>query len=107
MATLTHRPTLHRRSERECVPAHTVLSGTAQECDHPMRRTNERWFEGSDLAERIWDQFLSPRDRARAAAQPALRKGGGQQPALLLVDLYREVFGDRPQPLLEALDEWP
>jgi nicotinamidase-related amidase len=25
----------------------------------------------------------------------------------LLVDLYREVFGDRPQPLLEALEDWP
>jgi maleamate amidohydrolase len=59
------------------------------------------------LSERVWDPFLSERDRARAAAQPALRKGGGQRPALLLVDLYREVFGDRPQPLLEALTDWP
>jgi nicotinamidase-related amidase len=50
---------------------------------------------------------LSERDRARAAAQPALRKGGGPRPALLLVDLYREVFGDRPQPLLDALADWP
>jgi maleamate amidohydrolase len=59
------------------------------------------------MSERVWDPFLTERDRARAAAQPALRKGGGERPALLLVDLYREVFGDRPQPLLEALDEWP
>jgi maleamate amidohydrolase len=28
-------------------------------------------------------------------------------PALLLIDLYRAVFGDRPQPLLEAIKEWP
>lgn len=59
------------------------------------------------MTDRVWDRFLSERDRARAAAQPALRKGGGERPALLLVDLYREVFGDRPQPLLEAMEEWP
>src|SRR3954447_15573937 len=63
--------------------------------------------EGSGLSERVWDRFLSEQDRARAAAQPAMRKGGGQRPALLLVDLYREVFGDRPQPLLEAMEDWP
>jgi nicotinamidase-related amidase len=26
---------------------------------------------------------------------------------LLLIDLYRWVFGDRPQPLLDAIEEWP
>ncbi len=59
------------------------------------------------MPERIWDRFLSERDRARAAAQPAVRKGTGTRPALLLVDLYRWVFGDRPRPLLEAIAEWP
>lgn len=33
--------------------------------------------------------------------------GWGSRPALLLVDLYRGDFGERPQPLLEALDRWP
>jgi maleamate amidohydrolase len=56
---------------------------------------------------RVWDRFLSDRDRARASAQPAIRKGAGRRPALLLVDLYRWVFGDRPQPLLEAIKTWP
>jgi nicotinamidase-related amidase len=57
--------------------------------------------------ERPWDRFLSERDRARAAAQPAVRKGAGRRPVLLLVDLYRWVFGDRPEPLLEAIKTWP
>jgi nicotinamidase-related amidase len=34
-------------------------------------------------------------------------KGGGKRPALLLVDLYRGVFGDTPEPLLEAIESWP
>lgn len=59
------------------------------------------------MVERIWDRFLTERDRARAAAQPAAQKGAGKRPALLLVDLYRWVFGDRPQPLLEAIRAWP
>jgi maleamate amidohydrolase len=57
--------------------------------------------------ERVWDRFLSEQDRARAAADPAIRKGAGTKPALLLVDLYRWVFGDEPEPLLEAVKTWP
>ena len=35
------------------------------------------------------------------------RIGFGKRPALLLIDLYRWVFGDRPGPLLEAIKTWP
>ena len=59
------------------------------------------------MAGRVWDRFLSEQDRARAAAAPAVRKGGAKRPALLLVDLYRWVFGDEPQPVLEAIKSWP
>jgi nicotinamidase-related amidase len=59
------------------------------------------------VTERIWDRYLSDDDRARAAASPAMRKGAGTRPVLLLVDLYRWVFGDEPQPLLEAIRTWP
>jgi nicotinamidase-related amidase len=59
------------------------------------------------MADRVWDPFLTAQDRERAAAQPAVRKGGGVRPALLLVDLYRWVFGDRPEPLVEAIQTWP
>ena len=56
------------------------------------------------MSERVWDRFLTERDKARGARQPAERKGAGTRPALLLVDLYRWVFGDEPQPLLEAIE---
>ncbi len=56
---------------------------------------------------RIWEPFLTDFDRQRLAAQPPRPKGAGTRPALLLVDLYRWVFGDRPEPLLESLDRWP
>jgi len=35
------------------------------------------------------------------------RVGFGRRPALLLIDLYRWVFGDAPRPLLEAVETWP
>lgn len=59
------------------------------------------------MAERIWDRFLTDQDRAYVARHPAVRKGAGRRPVLLLVDLYRWVFGDRPEPLMEAIETWP
>jgi maleamate amidohydrolase len=56
---------------------------------------------------RVWDPFLTDQDRAHLARSRERRVGFGQQPALLLIDLYRSVFGDRPQPLLEAIKTWP
>jgi maleamate amidohydrolase len=59
------------------------------------------------MASRVWDRFLSEQDREHAAIEPAVVKGGGRRPALLLVDLYRWVFGDKPEPLLESIRTWP
>ncbi len=56
---------------------------------------------------RIWDAYLTERDRAYTAAHPTRRKGAGTRPCLLLLDLYRGAFGDFPEPLLEAVRSWP
>ncbi len=59
------------------------------------------------MSERIWDPFLTEQDRAHLAMTKHKRVGFGNRPALLLVDLYRWVFGDKPEPLLEAVKTWP
>jgi maleamate amidohydrolase len=59
------------------------------------------------MAQRVWDEFLSERDRERGSLEPARRKGAGKKPALLMVDLYRWAFCDEPEPLLEAIKTWP
>jgi maleamate amidohydrolase len=59
------------------------------------------------MAARVWDQFLSESDRRRAARQPSVRKGGGRRPALVLVDLYRSVFGDAPATVEDGIADWP
>lgn len=56
---------------------------------------------------RVWDTYLTEQDKAWLAKRPDARLGFGERPGLLLIDLYRWVFGDRPQPLLEAIAEWP
>ena len=56
---------------------------------------------------RVWEPYLTEQDKAHLARTPDRRVGFGARPALLLIDLYRWVFGDRPQPLLEAIDSWP
>ena len=59
------------------------------------------------MSERVWDRFLTEQDRAHVQSQPAVRKGVGERPVLLLIDLYRNVFGDEPEPLLQAIETWP
>lgn len=60
------------------------------------------------MPERVWERYLSPQDKADIARRKRHNTVGfGQRPGLLLVDLYRAVFGDRPRPLLEVTDEWP
>lgn len=56
---------------------------------------------------RVWDPFLTQSDKDHLAATADRRVGFGRKPALILVDLYRAVFGDRPEPLLEAIKTWP
>lgn len=56
---------------------------------------------------RIWDPFLTPRDREHLSLVPRQPVGFGTVPALVLVDNYRGVIGDRPLPLMEAVLEWP
>lgn len=59
------------------------------------------------MAERVWDRFLTEQDKAHVAMKPPKRIGFGQSPCLLLIDLYRWVFGDKPASILEATKSWP
>lgn len=59
------------------------------------------------MTERVWDAFLTANDKATLWERPPVAYGFGERPALLLIDLYRAVFGDRPAPLPEAMKEWP
>jgi len=57
---------------------------------------------------RPWERFLSENDRAHLEAREAHRLyGWGEKPALLLIDIYRGVFGDKREPLLDAIKTWP
>jgi len=59
------------------------------------------------MTERVWERFLTASDLEHLSLSPKPRIGFGNRPALLMVDLYRWVFGDRPQPLVESIVEWP
>jgi maleamate amidohydrolase len=53
-----------------------------------------------------WDDVIGPDERLIASRYENNRPLG-TRPALLMIDCYAKVFGDRPQPLAEAIDEWP
>ena len=56
---------------------------------------------------RIWDRFLTEQDRALAKLQRTASIGFGRYPALILVDLYKSVFGDKPEAMLQSVKKWP
>lgn len=56
---------------------------------------------------RVWDAFLTERDRAvLAAAGYGTRAGFGKRPALLVIDVSYGFAGDRPEPILESIKRW-
>lgn len=55
---------------------------------------------------RIWDEFLTERDKAHlAAAEPRKRVGFGSRPAVLMIDNYAGVFSEPGVPFLEAVEK--
>lgn len=56
---------------------------------------------------RIWDRFLTERDKALNVASNFGQIGGfGQRPALLVIDVNYAFCGKRSQPILEAIKEY-
>lgn len=59
------------------------------------------------MAEKIWDDFLTERDKAVfEAAGYGARAGFGERPALLIVDASINFTGERPRPILEMIKIW-
>lgn len=60
------------------------------------------------MTERIWDKFLTERDKAVFAASGYGAQGGyGERPALLVIDVNYNFTGDRPEPILDSIKRWP
>lgn len=59
------------------------------------------------MSERIWDQFLTERDKEvfRASGYGA-RAGFGKRPAFVIVDVNYAFVGDRREPILESIKRW-
>jgi maleamate amidohydrolase len=56
---------------------------------------------------RVWESYLSERDReVFAAAGFGARAGFGKRPALLVVDVNYAFCGEEPEPILEAIKKW-
>lgn len=57
---------------------------------------------------RIWDRYLTERDKlAFTASGYAQRAGYGERPALAVIDVSYNFAGDRPEPILESIKRWP
>ncbi len=59
------------------------------------------------MAERIWDKFLTERDKAVFEQSGfGAKGGGGKKPALLIIDVNYAFCGERPEPILDAIKKW-
>lgn len=59
------------------------------------------------MTERVWDRFLTERDkRVFEASGYGARAGFGERPALLIIDATTNFTGQRPQPILEMITTW-
>src|SRR5213082_1068344 len=59
------------------------------------------------MNERVWDKFLTERDRAVFAAGGfGARAGFGKRPALLVIDVNWAFCGERPESILESIKRW-
>ncbi len=61
---------------------------------------------GGQVAAHCWDDVVGADERL-IAGRYDVNRPLGTRPALLMIDCYAKVFGDRPRPLAEAIDEWP
>jgi nicotinamidase-related amidase len=59
------------------------------------------------MQQRVWDAFLTQRDRqVFDAAGYGVRAGFGKRPALLIIDVSYGFCGDRPEPILTSIKRW-
>jgi maleamate amidohydrolase len=59
------------------------------------------------MTKRVWDKFLTERDKqVFAAAGYGARSGFGKRPALLVIDVNYGFVGDKPEPILESIKRW-
>lgn len=56
---------------------------------------------------RVWDQFLTARDKeVLKIAGYGKRAGFGSRPALIIIDVSYGFTGDRPEPIFESIKRW-
>ena len=59
------------------------------------------------MTQRIWDGFLTDRDKqVFAASGYGALQGFGKRPALVVIDVNYFFCGDRPEPILDAIKRW-
>ncbi len=59
------------------------------------------------MSERVWDRFLTERDRAVFAASGfGARAGFGKRPALLIIDVSYAFTDEVPRPIMESIEHW-
>lgn len=54
-----------------------------------------------------WERLLTPRDRTFLEGRQSKRRGFGKKPALIVIDMQYTACGDKDEPILEMVKQWP
>jgi len=64
-------------------------------------------MQDAQAAPRIWDAYLTERDKQVFKASGFGARGGfGKRPALLVIDVSYGFAGDTPEPILDSIKRW-
>lgn len=59
------------------------------------------------MSERVWDKYISPRDREIFEASGYGKRGKlGCRPAVLVVDMHYNFTGNEPKPIMDGIRQW-
>src|SRR5262249_33482362 len=99
-----HRPEGHARGT---VRSLDRQGGESAPRSRSSVRTVTSDMTEAPMGERIWDKYLTERDKQVFAASGYGARGGfGERPALLVVDVNYGFVGDKPEPILESIKRW-
>jgi maleamate amidohydrolase len=64
-------------------------------------------MQDTQAGPRLWDQYLTERDKQVFAASGfGAHAGFGKRPALLVIDVSWGFAGDKPEPILDSIKRW-
>jgi maleamate amidohydrolase len=83
------------------------MAGSDRKMNKDEKKSTNRYSDPSQSRPRVWDRFLTERDKyIFANSGYGRRQGYGRRPAMLIIDVNYNFVGDNPTEITEQIGEW-